>query len=266
MAVRTIFSMAEDCARGEREGWAEFVRDYAGITRRLLELYFPALAPEMGLHVAAVFQRARASDSAWFKTLKFTNEREFGMSFRELVFAYGREQAKVPAPEISIEQYAQVIQDLTLIERELLWLFVKGYTAPQIAPIMMNAAATAEAVKKIADQRLAQILPAATKDAFNVSARVLTEAAEKSAGEQCLSLKTFNNLINGQLTWRERELAEEHIRACFNCLDRFTSFQEAIRYRKDAEPLPEAEIEPLLAGLSLPPARKKGFFARLRAR
>lgn len=258
--------MAEDCARGEREGWMEFVRDYAGITRRLLELYFPALAPEMDTHVAAVFQRARANDSAWFKTLKFTNEREFGMSFRELVFAYGREQAKVPTPEISIEQYAQVIQDLTLIERELLWLFVKGYTAPQIAPIMMNAAATAEAVKKIADQRLAQILPAATKDAFNVSARVLTEAAEKSAGEQCLSLKTFNNLINGQLTWRERELAEEHIRTCFNCLDRFTSFQEAIRYRKDAEPLPEAEIEPLLAGLNLPPAKKKGFFSKLLAR
>ena len=258
--------MAEDCARGERVGWGEFVRDYASIARRLLELYFPALAPEMEAHVAAVFQRARANDAAWFKGLKFSNEREFGMSFRELVFAYGREQAKVPVPELSIEQYAQVIQDLTLIERELLWLYVKGYTAAQIAPIMMNAAATAEAVKKIADQRLAQILPAATKDAFNVSARVLTEAAEKSAGEQCLSLKTFNNLINGQLTWRERELAEEHIRACFNCLDRFTSFQEMIRCRKEAEPLSEAGVEAVLATLDLPAAQKKSFFRKLLAR
>jgi len=266
MAVRTIFSMAEECARGEREGWREFVRDYAGIARQLLELYFPALAPEVEAHVAALFQRARANGSAWFQGLKFSNEREFAMSFRELVFAYGREEAKVPTPEISIEQYAQVIQDLTLIERELLWLFVKGYTAAQIAPIMMNAAATAEAVKKIADQRLAQILPAASKDAFNVSARVLTEAAEKSAGEHCLSLKTFNNLINGQLTWRERELAEEHMRACFNCLDRFTSFQEMIRYRKDAEPLAESGIESVLAGLALPPAKKKGFFGKLLAR
>ena len=220
----------------------------------------------MDAHVAAVFQRARANGSAWFKGLKFTNEREFALSFRELVFAYGREQAKVPTPEISIEQYAQVIQDLTLIERELLWMYVKGYTAAQIAPIMMNAAATAEAVKKIADQRLAQILPAATKDAFNVSARVLTEAAEKSASEQCLSLKTFNNLINGQLTWRERELAEEHIRACFNCLDRFTSFQEMIRCRKEAEPLPEAGVEALLATLELPAPPKKSFFRKLLAR
>jgi hypothetical protein len=231
MAVRTIFSMAEDCARGERVGWGEFVRDYASIARRLLELYFPALAPEMEAHVAAVFQRARANDAAWFKGLKFSNEREFGMSFRELVFAYGREQAKVPVPELSIEQYAQVIQDLTLIERELLWLYVKGYT-----------------------------------DAFNVSARVLTEAAEKSAGEQCLSLKTFNNLINGQLTWRERELAEEHIRACFNCLDRFTSFQEMIRCRKEAEPLSEAGVEAVLATLDLPAAQKKSFFRKLLAR
>ena len=80
VAVRTIFSMAEDCARGERLGWQEFVRDYAPIARTLLDHFFPMLAPEMDTHVAAVFQRARANDNAWFQQLKFHNEREFLMA------------------------------------------------------------------------------------------------------------------------------------------------------------------------------------------
>ena len=58
MAIRTIFSMAEDCARGDRLGWQEFVRDFAGIGRALLTHYFPTLVPDMDEHVIAVFRRA----------------------------------------------------------------------------------------------------------------------------------------------------------------------------------------------------------------
>jgi len=35
-----------------------------------------------------------------------------------------------------------------------LWLFIKGYDAQHIAGIMMNAAATAEAVQRVAGERL----------------------------------------------------------------------------------------------------------------
>jgi hypothetical protein len=266
VAVRTIFLMAEECARGERQGWGEFVRDYAGIGRSLLQQYFPALAPEMEAHVPAVFERARAADSAWFRGLKFSNEREFLMSFRELVFAYGREVARLPAPEISLDQMRQVMQELTVVEREMLWLYVKGYSAPQIAPMLMNQAATAEAVKKVADERLQQVLPGASKDAFNVSARVLIEAAEKAGSDSCLALKTMNNIINGQISWRERELAEEHIKECFYCIDRYTSFNEMIRLRKDVQPLPPEQTEALLGRLELPPAKGKGLLGRLFAR
>src|SRR5919204_2371485 len=158
MAIRTVFSMVEECARGEREGWSDFIRDCAPIARRLLLHYFPSLQPEIEQHVAGVFQRARAGDNAWFATLHFTNEREFLMSFRGLVFAYGREEVHLPTPPVSIEQMRKIMKDLSVVERELLWLFVKGYTGEQIADIMMNAAATAQSVKNTADQELAKIL------------------------------------------------------------------------------------------------------------
>jgi hypothetical protein len=267
MAIRTIFLMKHDCARGERLGWYEFVRDYSPLVRTLLQQYFPTLAPEMSTHVVALFQRARANQNEWFRNVSFSNEREFLMAFRQLVFAYGRETARVPVPQLSLDQVREIMKDLPVTEREMLWLFIKGYTAPQIARMMRDAENTAEKVKSIADERLQQLLPATTPDAFSISARVLIEEAEKTRSEQCVALKTFNNIINGQITWRERELAEEHIRDCFNCLDRFTAFQEMIWLRQDATPLAETEIEPMLAELQLPAAAKgKGVLARLFAK
>ncbi|HZU21523.1 MAG TPA: hypothetical protein VE998_01750 [Terriglobales bacterium] len=257
--------MSEDCARGERQGWFEFIRDYAPLGRTLLQHYFPSLDPELAQHQLGVFRRAAEDQNQWFRGLHFSNEREFLMSFRELVFAYGREHARLPAPPVSLEQMRTVMKDLTVVERELLWLSVKGYSAEQIAPIMMNAAATAQAVKDKADLKLAAILPESNADSFRLSARVLMEEAERARSEKCLPLKTFNNLINGQISWRERDLAEQHISDCLNCLDRYTAFQEMIRLRKDATALPEAEVESLLDQLGVK-ARPKSVLARLLAR
>lgn len=263
MGIRTIFVVAQECARGERLGWHDFVRDHTFLARQLFQRYFPTLVPEEDSHIVELYRRARAHDNAWFRSFSFSNEREFLMHFRELVFTYGREEARVPAPQLSLEQVAEIMKGMPLIEREMLWLFVKGYTAEQMAPIILNAAVTASAVKQTADQRLGEILPGSSPDAFNVSARVLMEAAEKTRGENCLPLKTFNNLVNGQITWRDRELAEQHIRDCFYCLDRYTSFQEMIRYRKDSVPLTDSQTEKILSTLDLPAPKTKGVLARL---
>ena len=255
MAIRTVFVMAEDCARGEPRGWEEFVRGHGWIAAQLLARYFPTLTPEVEQHLAAVFRRAHAGDAAWFRDLSFTNEREFAMAFRDLVFAYGREAARLPLPQAPLEKLQAVMAKLSLMERETLWLRLKGYDAQQIAAILSNAAVTAEAAARAADDSLAGVLTPAP-DARALAARSLMEAAEKSRTESCLPLKTFNNLVNGQLTWRERELAEEHIRPCLYCLDRFTAFQEMIRYLRDLQPLPEEQAGKLLASLNLRPPRK----------
>lgn len=255
--------MAEDCARDERLGWYEFVRDYGTIAQGLLEHYFPTLKPEVGMHVPAVFARARNDGSAWFLSIKFTNEREFLSAFRELVFAYGREQERVPTPQITLQQLSEIMNGLTVVERELLWLFIKGYDAAQIGPMVSNLESTALAVKKVADERLAALIPGSTPDAFVLSARVLMEAAEKAATDRCLSLKTFNNMINGQVSWRERDVAEEHMKDCHYCLDRYTSFCEMIRLRKDALPLAEPQVETILQQMGAPPKKAKGLLAKL---
>jgi len=255
--------MVQDCAAGERLGWQEFVRDYAEITAQLLDHYFPVLHPEIDQHVLGLYRRAHANNNGWFKDLKFQNEREFLMAYRDLVFAYARTVARVPTPELSLEQFKEIVKDQSVVEREVMWLFLKGYTAAQIAPMMMNAEATSNAVKTVADQRLKALFPAMTADAYNISARTLIEAAEKTQTPDCLPLKTFNNIVNGQVSWRERDVAEQHIRDCFYCIDRFTSFQEMIRLRKDGKPAPEAKIDAIMASLGFEAAKKKGFLSKM---
>jgi hypothetical protein len=95
---------------------------------------------------------------------------------------------------------------------------------------------------------------------------VLIEAAEKSRTQECLPLKTFNNMVNGQISWRERELAEEHIKNCFYCLDRFTSFVEMIRTLNECAPLPEQRVQAILSALNLPAPAAKGLLGRLFSR
>lgn len=263
MAVRTIFSTAEDCQRGERLGWEEFIREYAPIARALLSHYFPALSPEVDDHVAVVFSRAHGGDNQFFRNLKFANEREFGCAFRDFVFAYGREAARLPAPQVSLDNVRELMKDLPVVEQQMLWLFIRGYQAEQIAPMLMNADATAHKVEQIARERLASLLPDASPDALVISARALMEQAEQRRTDACLPLKTFNNIVNGQVTWRERDAAEKHIADCFYCLDHFSTFQEIVRMLKDRQPASEAEIERIAAQLDLPKKTKAGFLSKI---
>lgn len=277
MAIRTVFTMVADCARGDRQGWLEFVRDFAGIARSLLSHYFPGLLPSLDEHVIAVLRRAGAEDGAWFAGLSFSNEREFMVAFRDLVFAYGREnerlrsetaksaQADQPGAPIplTLDQLRAVTRGLMLLEREMLWLFIKGYNAERVASIMMNAAASAESVYRAAGERLQASFPGAAPENLVQSAPALMEAAEQSKTDACTSLKTFNNLVNGQITWRERESAERHMNDCFYCIDRFTTFQEMVRLRKDTPPLPPEQVETILAQLPLAAAKPRGTLSRL---
>ncbi len=258
MTIRTIFTMAEACAGGERRGWQEFARDYVPLARALLAHYFYTLRPELDEHVAGVFRRARAGGNTWFRDLRFTNEREFLMAFRELAFAHARPLARLPAPEISLQDARELTRELSVVQRELFWLCVKGYGTSQVPDILMNVEATAAAVRQLALDRLAQMVPGGRPEG---PVTALLEAAEKARTSECLSLKTFNDLINGQIGWQERDRAETHIGECVHCLDRFTSFQEMIWYRRKARPLSEAEAGVVLKNLGFSPG--KGLVSRL---
>jgi hypothetical protein len=50
---------------------------------------------------------------------------------------------------------------------------------------------------------------------------------------------------------------------CFCCIDRFTTFQEMVRLRVDVPPLPEPQVEAILARLPFAAGKPRGVLSRL---
>ncbi|HYG98947.1 MAG TPA: hypothetical protein VD837_07435 [Terriglobales bacterium] len=264
MAIRTIFTMAEDCAHGVRQGWFEFVRDYGTVAERLVAHYFPTLASETGMRRRTVFARANADDNAWFRSLAFANEREFAMAFRELVLAYGRSSVRLPVLQFSADDLARAPDGLALIQRQLFWVFLKGWSVDEASAMITNAAATAKEARILADDRIHALADGDSSMAHCATTLRAMELAESARTPDCLSWKTMDNIINGQISWRDRDNAERHASGCIHCLNSFTAFQEMIWLRKEAQPLPETEIEQVVQGLRL--QERKGLFSRLLAK
>jgi hypothetical protein len=266
MPIRTIFHTTEDCGKGVRQGWAEFVRDYAPVARTMLSHYFPALVPEVDGAVVDVFARARADNNSWFQSLHFANEREFTMTFRELVFTAGRSAARVPAPNLPADEIFALLDGLSLIQRQLFWAFLKGWDVGQVSAMLMNASATAEETSTLTTERLSKLSPQAPVER-TVVALIAMGAAQQRKTEECPPWKTFNNLINGQISWDDRERVEIHMTGCMFCLDAFTAFQEMIWLRKESKPMDEAGVEAVLAPLRLGgPTSKGGLWRRVLSR
>lgn len=259
MAIRTIFSTVEDCSRGAYEGWVELVRDYAGVARTLLSHYFPTLQPEIEGAVKQVFATARTNDNAWFRTLHYANEREFAMAFRDLVFACGRSYARLPAPGISTDQVFALLEKHPVVHQELFWAFLKGWDVQQASAMLMNASATAEESSKLADAELSQLAPPSER--ANI-ALMSMEAAEARRTPDCLAWKTFNNIINGQISWNDREAAERHIGGCVHCLNAFTAFQEMIWLKNTSAVIDEKQAEALAMTLGFQ-RPSKGLLSRI---
>lgn len=263
MAIRTIFTTAEGCAKGLRQGWFDFVRDYGAIADVLLAHYYPGLASELPLHMQSVFARANADGNAWFRSLHFSNEREFSMAFRQLVFVYGNHSQRMTPPEISADSLVQAQEGLMLVQRQIFWLYLRGWSADEASSILTNAASTAQEVRQLADERLALIITQGSPTNRLAAARGAMESSEHAHTADCLSWKTMDNIINGQIAWRDRQASERHMNGCNHCLNAFTSFQEMIWLRTSAKPLPQAEIDSIVRTLHV--QGPKGLFSRLLA-
>jgi hypothetical protein len=265
MAIRTIFDTVQDCSQGKYRGWSEFVRDYAPVARHLLSHYFPALAGDIDGAVANVFGRARGDGNSWFRSLHFANEREFAMSFRELVFVSARSDGRLPPPKVSAEQVFALLEGLTTIQQQLFWMFLKGWDVQQTSAMLMNASGTAAEVSSMTDLRLESLHPDGSEGRMSIALMAL-EAAQTRKGPDCPDWKTFNNIINGQISWSDREAAERHFTHCVHCLDAFTAFQEMIWLRKKADPLSERDTGLLLSRLKFEKTSDKGLLRRIFSR
>jgi len=73
------------------------------------------------------------------------------------------------------------------------------------------------------------------------------------------------DVLDGRVTWSNRQDIDRHLASCWHCIDRFCRTREIDRLVKDTPPLTEEKTEIYLEKLGFP-REKAPFWKRILAR
>ncbi|MFQ5662791.1 MAG: hypothetical protein ACE5HL_03050 [Terriglobia bacterium] len=261
--VNGVFSfhvMREACLARQAEGWRQFVKSYTPLAGHLLQHYFPRL--EHRALLAEIFRHAKMNTAQFWQGFAGTSEKEFLLHIRRFVME-GARAARGARPETPLtpQVFWAVLQEFPLLQRELLLLSFHGYTPEELHPVLKFEPETTRTVTEQARGKLrAQLGAAVGPDFERHDHDALFAAIEESHGEKCLPDKTYGRIVDGQISWRDRDAAEQHIEGCLHCVNRFAEFREILYYHRTLPPPEDSTLAPIAVALGLPvqePARRK---------
>ncbi|MBZ5618434.1 MAG: hypothetical protein LAQ69_06810 [Acidobacteriia bacterium] len=236
--IYTCYEMARDCRADLPEGWSYFLSNYVPIVRRLVARYGPGDDALVGRVLVGI----RKPESSLFQTLEPVPERWFLAELRQKVLA--ELETPVPEIEIDLDTVAAALEPLTMVEKQAAWIETMRYTPEETGPMLRMAPKTVEKIRDRAAELLRGKVDAWRRSLLPDNGASLGRAASAGAGKDCLSPKTFLNILDGRMTWRGREELERHVNGCWHCIDHFCRMVEIVELVRGIQPLTEPEVEP----------------------
>ncbi len=262
MAVITYQTMISGCRNSERESWGEFALRYSPYAIFILEHSFPELTQEISGHVDRIFVQTREGD--FFTVFQGRRERDFLMHFRRLVWDYGLSMTPVPETPMNRELLEKVTDGFSMTQQQILWMNLQGVAAPTAATVLLVDVATVTEVLKKANTNLRALLDRWSVNTLAESGRSLVQAARNWSGSDCPSDSVFGRMIDGQISWHDREKLERHVRSCFYCIDRFTACREVVYCMRKLPLAEEKDVSRILAAAGISATeKKKGLLSKL---
>lgn len=262
MAVIIYHTMISGCQNGEREAWGEFARRYSPYAIFILEHSFPELAQEISGHLNRIFAQTREGD--FFSAFQGRREREFLMHFRRQVWDYGLSMTAVSETPMDRELLEKITDGFSMTQQQILWMNLQGVAAPTAAAILLVDATTVAEVLQKANINLRALLDRWSAGTLAESGRSLVRAARSWSGSDCLSDNVFGKMIDGQMSWQDREKIERHVRSCFYCVDRVTACREVVYCLRKLPLAEERDVSRILAAVGIHAnEKKKGLLSKL---
>lgn len=268
MAVSTCAEMVARCLDRDKSGWRQFAGDYLPFAGAVLDRHFPALASRRTELLGALLLRAADQDARFLRDYSGYSDREFLLHLRELTMLLGSEhQPAPPAPEVPLdwEIFEKALTGFTALERQVVWLFVLNPDAGDRDKILLLDPSAAGAHFSKAQEALRAGCDRWSAETLAQNGPELAREARARRTNECAAPKAFLRLVDGQITWRDRENLEHHLAACWHCVDLLCRFREAIFLARLTQPLSEPQIEGYLKLLDFElkhPSRWKLFFGR----
>jgi hypothetical protein len=254
--IYTCYEMVRDCRDNRAEGWKYLAANYVPVMRKMASHYAPA---DTGV-LERTLLGLRDPQSSLFQSLEPAPERWFVAELRQKVLA----QVPPAAAEIPIdlETVAAALEPLTMLEKQAAWLGTMGYNAQESGTMLRVAAATVENIRARATDLVRQKVDAWRREVLADNGPALGREAVAASGKDCLTVKTFLDIIDGRMTWRGREELERHVNGCWHCIDHFCRMVEVVELLRGVQPLSDAEAAPFSRLLGVE-EQKKPLWKRL---
>lgn len=256
MSVITFHRILRGCEEGDRESWRLFLRDYTSVVSRLVAVYLPSLAKPQNHFWQETLGSLAAKGFERLRTFDHQAEREFLLDFRGFLLERGGELVD-PSQDanggaIAVETVEGLLKGLPLAHQQILFLKLAGYSDATIEKIYTITPAIAqEGLERL--QADYTVLLGRKEDTclWPGAWTALLRQVRAAKTEACVPPRQHVRILDGQISWYDKEPMEQHTSACLHCLECWTALREVVYWRREASPISSAEIDALLSGLPL---------------
>jgi len=249
--IYTCYEMIRDCRADKAEGWVYFISNYVPVIRKLAAHY--------GADFESALVMLRNPQSSPFQSMEPAPERWLVAEMRQqIVAAAAPSTAEIP---LDLETVAAALETLTTVEKQAAWFQTMRFAPRPTAEALRMAASTVEKIRERADELIRGKVDCWRPGLLAANGRALGLEAAKAATKACLPAKTFLDVLDGRSTWRGREEIEQHVGACWHCIDHFCRMAEVIEVLRGLQPLSESEAAPIKKKLGIE-TPKRPFWKR----
>ncbi len=259
------------CEEGQAEAWRAFLSQYTPLVFELFNVYVP-WTPERR---CALWRDALAELAAGnFKRLRefpHQAEREFLVDLRAFLFGRARplleaSSDRTDAPPPTPEKVAALLEGAPLLHQEIMFLKLAGYSDATIERLLRISPSVGQAgLERLKPEYSVALEGAEDRCLWPAAWLAMTAAARAARKPECPDLRQLIRVLDGQISWYDKEPIEQHRAQCLSCLEHWTSLLEVVGWAKHAQRFSEPELETFLSALPLKETgeRKKTFFKRL---
>ena len=254
--IYTCYEMARDCRSDLPEGWSYFISNYVPVVRKLVAHYGSG-DEEL---VRRVLLGIRKPESNLFQNMEPVPERWFLAELRQAVMAQLVNTA--PEIEVDLETVASALEPLTVVEKQAAWFETMRYSPADTGPMLRMAPATVGKIRDRAADLIRGKVDSWRRTLMADNGPALGREATAIHSDDCLSPKTFLDILDGRMTWSGRDQLERHVNSCWHCIDHFCRMVEIVEMLRRMPPLSEQEAEPYRELLSVK-SKKRPLWKRM---
>ncbi len=258
------------CEQGESEAWRTFLEAYTPVAFGLVDFFLPAFRGRREEIWREALQTLSTNNYERLRGFDHQAEREFLVDLRSFLMEMGaprldRARDISGSPRPSPETLGALLQDLPLLYQEAVFLKLAGFSDATLEKVLRIPAAAAErACERLQSDYSAFLKQDRDECLWPAAWLELLRQVRAAGSPQCVPIRQFVRIFDGQASWYDKAPTEEHIVGCLHCLERWTSLREVIYWRNSTKPLPAGKVENLLSSLPIEvPASRKSLLGRL---